>query len=109
MIKLDETELKIKEDIDVIFSGGYDKGLTKEQVEYCKEFSFLYNHITFEGRDLVFKYGGFNLKISNIPDEELFVTTDMIKDQVLYSLRNSDEFKSAYKQFIRDYKIEKLL
>ncbi len=109
MIKLDETELKLKEDLDVIFSGGYDSKLSKEQIEYCKEFSFLYNHITFEGRDIIFFYEELKFKIKSVPEEDIFLPNQMIKDQMFYSIRNSDEFKSAYKQFIRNYKIEKIL
>jgi hypothetical protein len=109
MIKLDETELKLKEDLHVIFSGGYDSKLSKEQVEYCKEFSFLYNHTAFEGRDIIFSYNNLNFKISNVPDEDIFLPVQMIKDQMFYSLRNSEEFKMAYKQFIRDYKISKII
>lgn len=108
MIELDETELKLKEDLDVIFSGGYDK-LSKEQVEYCKEFSFLYNHTTFEDRDIIFSYNNLKFKISNVPEEDVFLSDQMIKDQVLYQLRSSEEFKMAYKQFVRDYKIDKIL
>jgi hypothetical protein len=109
MIKLDDTELKLKEDLDVIFSGGYDSELTQLQIEYCKEFSFLYNHIVFEGRDIIFSYNDLNFKIKNVPDEDIFLPNQMIKDQMFYQIRSSDEFKMAYKQFIRDYKIDKLL
>ena len=109
MIKLDETEMKLAKDIDIIFSGGYDSSLGKDEVEYCKEFSFLYKHLHFIESGVLFKWNDIQYKILNIPDEELFVTTDMIKDQVLYSIRNSDEFKMAYKKFIRDYKIVGLL
>jgi hypothetical protein len=109
MIKLDETELKLKEDLHVIFSGGYDSKLSKEQVEYCKEFSFLYNHIVFENRDIIFSYNNLNFKISNVPEEDIFLPNQMIKDQFLYQLRSSEEFKTSYKQFLRDYKIDKIL
>ena len=114
MIELDETELKLKEDLDVIFSGGYDNiilpsfttKLSKEQVEFCKELSFLYNHIVFEDRDIIFSYNNLIFKISNVPEGDMFL---MLKDQVFYSIRNSEEFKMAYKKFVRDYKIDKIL
>jgi len=109
MIKLDETEIKLKENLDVIFSGGYDSKLSKEQVEYCKEFSFLYNHTTFEGRDIIFSYNNLKFKIKNVPYEDIFLTNQMIKDQFLYQLRSSEEFKMSYKQFLRDYKIDKII
>lgn len=109
MIKLDDTELKLKEDLHVIFSGGYDSELTQLQIEYCKEFSFLYNHIVFEGRDITFSYNNLNFKISNVPEEDMFLSNQMIKDQIFYQIRSSEEFKSSYQQFVRDYKIDKIL
>ena len=36
MIELDETELKLKEDIDIIFNGGYDNKFPPDQIEYIK-------------------------------------------------------------------------
>ncbi len=109
MIKLDETELKLKEDLDVIFSGGGYNKLSKEQFEYCKEFSFLYNHTVFECRDIIFSYNNLKFKISNVPEEDMFLSNQMIKDQIFYQIRSSQEFKMSYKQFVRDYKIDKII
>ena len=116
MIELDETELKLKEDLDVIFSGGYDSNnplttgkLSKEQVEYCKELSFLYNHTTFDNKDIIFSYNNLKFKISNVPEGDMFLSNQMIKDHILHQLRSSEEFKMAYKQFTRDYKIGKII
>jgi len=121
-MKLDETELKLKKDIDIIFNGGYDDKPTtdflnhleltrmfvrseSDQIEYIKQLSFLYNHIDIEDNSLVFKYDNVKLKINGISE----LPPDFQKEHTMHLIRNSDEFKSAYTQFSRDYKIEKLL
>jgi hypothetical protein len=90
MIKLDETELKLKEDIDIIFSGGYDDKFSTEQIEFIKQLSFLYNHIDIEDSSIVFKYD--NVKFQIIGFNEL--PSDLQKEHTLHLIRNSDEFKS---------------
>ena len=102
-MKLDE--LKLKEDIDIIFNGGYDDDFLSDQIEYIKQISFLYNHIDIEDYSLVFKYDNMKLKINGISE----LPPDFQKEHTIHLIRNSDEFKSAYTQFSRDYKIKNLL
>jgi len=104
-MKLDETELKLKEDIDIIFNGGYDDDFLSDQIEYIKQISFLYNHIDIEDNSLVFKYDNMKLKINGISE----LPPDFQKEHTMHLIRNSDEFKSAYTQFSRDYKIKNFL
>jgi hypothetical protein len=104
-MKLDETGLKLKEDIDIIFNGGYDDDFLSDQIEYIKQISFLYNHIDIEDNSLVFKYDNMKLKINGISE----LPPDFQKEHTIHLIRNSDEFKSAYTQFSRDYKIKNLL
>ena len=105
MIELDETELKLKEDIDIIFNGGYDDKFPPDQIEYIKQLSFLYNHIDVEDGLIVFKYDNMKLQILGVDE----LPSDFQKEHTLHLIRNSDEFKSAYTQFSRDNKIEKIL
>lgn len=103
---LDETELKLKEDIDKIFNGEYDKHFSPEQVEYIKKMSFLYNHLESDWTDSVtFTYNNVKFKISGISE----IPGEYAKEQVLHTLKESPEFKSAYQSFCRDRKIDKIL
>jgi hypothetical protein len=109
-MKLNEVELKLKEDIEVIFSGGYDDSLSPEQVEYCKVMSFLYNHIRFESGDIIFFYDDINLKIRDVDmdDFSLYMGVNP-KDHIISLIKNTEEFKSAYNRFLRDRKINNIL
>ncbi len=102
---LDETELKLKEDIDIIFSGGYDDKLSPEQIDYIKKLSFLYNHLEINIDSVTFTYNDVKFKISGIGE----IPDVYRKHDVLSALRNSDEFKSAYLSFCREYKISNIL
>lgn len=94
-MKLDEIELKLKEDIDIIFNGGYNDDFLSDQIEYIKQISFLYNHIDIEDNSLVFKYDNMKLKINGISE----LPPDFQKEHTIHLIRNSDEFKSAASTF----------
>ena len=102
---LDETELKIKEDIDIIFNGGYGDMFDVEKIETLKEFSFLYNNITIEYKSVVFSYNETKFKVTDIHH----LPEEFRKDHVLYHIRASEEFKSSFKSFCRDWKINKIV
>ena len=107
---LDGTELKIKEDINTIFSGGYDNSLTREQLDMIKRFSFLFNHISYKNYIVTFEYGDYKIGV-NVPDVSILETHgwyEELKNYITYSIRHMEGFESAYKQFTRDFKIKSL-
>jgi len=107
---LSETELKMKEDINTIFSGGYDKSLTLEQLDMIKRFSFLFNHISYKNYIVTFEYGDYKIGV-NVPDVTILETHgwyEELKNYITYSIRHLEGFESAYKQFTRDFKIKSL-
>lgn len=108
---LSETELKMKEDINIIFSGGYDNSLTLEQLNMIKRFSFLFNHISYKNYIVTFEYGDYKIGV-NVPDVTILETHgwyEELKNYITYSIRHMEGFESAYKQFTRDFKIKSLL
>lgn len=104
MMKLDETELKLKEDIDKIFSGEYDKHFSVEQVEYIKMMSFLYNHLGLEADSVTFTYNDVKFRITGI----LEIPDAFRKDHVIHALKGSSDFKLAYQSFCRNWKLGSL-
>jgi hypothetical protein len=117
---LDGTELKIKEDINTFFSGGYDNSLTLEQLDMVKRFSFLFNHISYKNYIVTFEYGDYKIPCDlrfltncgvNVPDVTILETHgwyEELKNYITYSIRHMEGFESAYKQFTRDFKIKSL-
>jgi hypothetical protein len=108
-MNLNETEQKLKDNIEVIFSGGYDDSLSMEQVEYCKMMSFLYNHIGFESGDIIFFYNDIELKIKYVDIDDFLHMGVNPKDHIISLIKNTEEFKSAYNRFLRDRKINNIL
>jgi hypothetical protein len=104
-MKLSDWEEKLVEDIDIIFSGGYSENFNEEQIEEVKQLSFLLNHIELKYNSVVFSYDAFNLIVSGI--EEL--PSEWAKEHIIQCIKNSDEFKGAYKLFVRDFTIDKII
>jgi hypothetical protein len=72
--------------------------------------SFLFNHINFEPDSIIFKYNNVTIKVSNIT--EIIHSNPFgvnCEDAILSTIRNDEVFKSAYKSFLRDIKIEYIL
>ena len=100
---LDETNQYIKDNLEVILSGGWDNKFDKDQIKYLTEFSFILNHLNVGIGFFQFEYGDFKLKIrlDNLKSEYMF-------ESVMSTIKNDDSFKSAFKSFLRDRKIENL-
>lgn len=90
-------------------------GLGEDRTNMAKEIVFLLKHLVVsQENDMAqFKYGGIELKISGILKLE---STSMYSEQedyyeqmIISSFRNSDDFKKAYKVFLRDNKLNDIL
>ena len=109
MLELSKTNQLIKEDLDKIIKGAYDAHLSPEQVQMALELSFLFNHISADVDTIIFEYSGVKVKFSNIYEFSLGIAPDNLEEMIIYNLRTSGEFQSAFLQFKRDYKIKQIL
>lgn len=107
-MKLDDTNQYIKDNIQNIIDGKFDDKFSSDQLKMMLEFSFLYNHISFEFDTLTFEYNDIIVKVSNISDL-MYSNIPISEDQILSIIRNEAEFKSAYTSFLRDIKINNIL
>jgi hypothetical protein len=57
-MELDETDNYLKDNLENIMNGEFEKKFTKEQLEYVRKESFMLNNITINPRDVTFEYGG---------------------------------------------------
>jgi hypothetical protein len=110
---LDDMDIFIKDNLDGILAGDMDDKLSKEQVDKTIELSFLYNHLTFEKGSLTFEYGDVKVRVNNLyeqySDLVYQVGKEAVKNMVITTITSQDQFKSAFKSFLRDRKIDKIL
>lgn len=103
-MKLSEENEKIKADLMKFVNGEYDSNLTKEQLQFVTELSFLLNHTTIDDvYSVIFKYNNDKLVISGGLDNPLTETF------FISYIKNEDIFKRSYKSFLREHKLNKLL
>ena len=110
---LDDMDIFIKDNLDGILAGDMDGKLSKEQVDKTIELSFLYNHLTFEKDSLTFEYGDVKVRVNNLyeqySDLVYQVGKEAVKNMVITTITSQDSFKSSFKSFLRDKKIDKIL
>ncbi len=112
---LDDTDLFIKDSLESIISGKMNDKLTKEQLDKMLELSFLYNHITIhQTKDsIVFEYGKTKININNLysqySDLVYQLGKEEVKNMILSTITNQEDFKKAFKSFLRDNKINDIL
>jgi len=109
MLELSKTNQLIKEDLDKIIKGAYDAHLSPEQVQMALELSFLFNHISADLDTITLEYGGVRVKLNNIYELSLQISPEHVEDTIIYQLKSTTEFQSAFLQFKRDYKIKQIL
>lgn len=84
-----------------------------EQLDKMIELSFLYNHINIEGGTLIFEYGVYKLKIENLIQKHNdlidMLGKEAVKNMIVSTITSQDEFKSGFKAFLRDKKINKII
>ena len=107
MVKIIETEIDehIKNDLYKYLNGDYDSHFTPEQITYAIEYSFLLNHTSVEGYDLIFKYDRLTIKI----DFRTFLEMPNKREAIIRLLKSEPQFKSSFATFMRDFRISKLL
>jgi hypothetical protein len=110
-MKLDDTALFIKDNLQNILDGKFDDKFSKEQLKMMLEMSFLYNHITFESDSVIFDYNDQKVEVSNI--NQLIHSQNPfginVEDQIFSTIKSQEEFKSSYYSFLRDKKIDDIL
>ena len=98
---LSELHQKVKDDLPKILDGYYDDKFNKEQLLMLTKISFLLNHIEeLSERFIQFSYAGTGIKINTYTGES--------EEAWINIIMNEENFKLSFKQFIRDYKIDKL-
>ena len=108
-MKLDDTALFIKDNLQNILDGKFDDKFSSEQLKMMLEMSFLYNHITFESDSVVFGYGSQKLKISGITEIIHSQPFGISTDQIFSTIKSQSVFKSSYASFLRGKKIDDIL
>ena len=111
-MKQNDTNLFIKDNLQNIIDGKFDDKFEPDQLKMMLEMSFLYNHITFELTDsILFKYNDISYKVNGI--KEMIIDSSLynidVENEIFGMIRNSEVFKSSYKQFLRDTKINSIL
>lgn len=109
-MELDETDNYLKDNLENIMNGEFEKQFTKEQLEYVRKESFMLNNITINPRDVTFEYGGHKIcyKFDCDPLDFKMFGGDF-KTHMFSMIRNDDSFITLYNSFIRDWKIGKII
>ncbi len=112
---LDDTDIFLKNNLDMILMGKYADQFSGEQKEKMLELSFLYNHLTIlpEEDYLIFEYDDIVIRITNLysqySDLIYQIGKDGVKNIIVNTIISQDRFKSAFKSFLRDRKINKII
>jgi hypothetical protein len=110
-IDIDSTDQYLKDNLKNIMNGEWDNQFSKDQLDMAKQTSFLLNHINIEENSIVFEYDNQKVKYT----QDILNTIDYnlhggdFKTHMLSMIRNDEPFKSAYKSFIRDWKIDSII
>jgi hypothetical protein len=104
-MKLSEVNEMIKADLMKFVNGDYNNHFTKDQLEFATERSFLLNHITVVGDSVIFEYNKDRVKISGLHD----IPSGFSEESIIHYIKSENIFKSAYKSFLREHKLNKLL
>jgi len=105
---IDNTDKYLRDNLDNIMKGEWDDHFNEEQLEQARKMSFLLNHITQNERTIVFEYNGIKLSCPLEDPMELIFGIDQ-ESHVITQIKNTDIFLDAYKSFLRDWKIGKIL
>jgi methionine synthase I (cobalamin-dependent) len=110
---LDDTDLFIKDNLDRILAGEIDDKLSKEQLDKMLELSFLYNHMVLENDKLTFEYGKLQINLTNLYEQYSDLVYQLgkegVKNMIITTITSQEHFKSGFKAFLRDKKINKIL
>jgi hypothetical protein len=108
-MKMDKTDEHIRDNLENIMNGKWDKHFNEEQLEIAKKTSFLLNHITETEDGILFEYNGkkLNCKMGDPSSYQIYGVDPY--SNLLSTLRNTNEFLESYKCFLRDWKIGNIL
>ena len=105
----DDMDIFIKDNLDWILAGEYDHKFSKEQLDKMAELSFLYNHLVFGDKKLTFSYNNTTIDLTNVyqqyDDLVGYMGKEGVKNMIINTIISQDVFKSAFKSFLRDKKI----
>jgi uncharacterized protein (UPF0210 family) len=103
-MELSETNKYIKDNFKNFIEGCHNDKFNKDDIEMLIEISFILNHIEIKSDSVIFEYGDEGIKLSNLHDMP-FIS----EDSIISMIRNDEFFKSSYKSFLRDYKLNKII
>ena len=109
-MKLESSDIYLRDNLSNIMNGEWDSQFNEEQLEMVKKTSFLFNHITIEERCVIFEYDDKKVKYnfnSDPLDYQMHIGDCSI--HMISMIRNSEDFSTSYKVFIRDWKINKII
>ena len=105
----DDMDTFIKDNIDSILAGEYGHKFSKEQLDKMTELSFLYNHLVFGDNKLTFEYNNTTINLTNVyrqyDDLVGYMGKEGVKNMIINTIISQDVFKSTFKSFLRDRKI----
>ncbi len=106
---IDNTDKYLRDNLDNIMKGEWDDHFNEEQLDQARKMSFLLNHITQNERTIVFEYNGIKLScpLEDPMDFQIYGIDQ--KSHIITQIKNTDIFLDAYKSFLRDWKIGKIL
>ena len=109
-MKLESSDIYLRDNLSNIMNGEWDSQFNEEQLEMAKQTSFLFNHITIEERCVIFEYSDKKVKYSfNSDPLDYQMHIGDFSMHMISMIRNSEDFLSSYKAFIRDLKINKII
>ena len=92
----------IKDNFQNILDGKFDSRFEPDKLNMMLEMSFLYNHINKENNSVVFRYDEKRVSFEG-------VSSDFNEIEIVAWIKSEAVFKSAFKQFLRNKKINDIL
>lgn len=105
-VDLTGTNKHIKDNLYKFLEGDFNVSFGPEQIKTIIETSFLLNNLYLDRGKIIFKYNNTSISINYYLHD---IPSEFLEESIISSFRHESEFKSCLKQFLRDYKIGKVL
>jgi len=109
-MKLDNTDEYLRDNLENIMKGEWDKHFDSSQLEIARKESFMLNHISIEERNIIFEYNGLKIRYKFDSDPlDFHMHGGDFKMHMFSMIKNDESFLKSYTSFLRDWKIGKII
>ena len=109
-MNIDSTDEYLRDNLENIMKGEWDNHFNESQLEIARKESFMLNHISIGEKNITFEYGGEKIVYNfNSDPFDFHMHGGDFKMHMLSMIKSDEAFLKAYKSFLRDWKIGRII